>query len=157
MGTNSISSGTETETGIPGKALFELAHRFVHQLFRRFRRGVQPRFVLFSLRSNAGDGEQVFHHSYQPFRVGDNILEQFPALRIIQLIIVFENGIGRPDDCGQRRSEIVRNRSQEICAHALALGLNPNAFRLLDAGCYSAGGQRNEQKAEECHWIAFNS
>lgn len=74
---------------------------------------------------------EIFHHADEPFGVVVDAAEKLLFLPV-RKVVVFQKRDRRAGDCRKGRAQIVRNRPQEIGAHALGLCLHADALLPLE-------------------------
>ena len=90
--------------------------------------------LLFDARRFQADaryGKEIFHHADEPFGVVVDAAEKLLFLPV-RKVVVFQKRDRRAGDRRKRRAQIVRNRPQEIGAHALGLCLHADALLPLE-------------------------
>ena len=125
-----------------GKALSEIYTDGIDQLLQHRGRGEN----LYLPRVNTGDGEEVFHHPHQPFRILLDALDHLDVLLLRQRIAAFKQGGGRAVYGGQRRAQIVGYGPEQIGPHPFLFALGLYCLVPLQLG-----GKRTCQHGHDDH------
>ena len=112
--------------------------------------------LLFDARRFQADaryGKEIFHHADEPFGVVVDAAEKLLFLPV-RKVVVFQKRDRRAGDCRKGRAQIVRNRPQEIGAHAFGLCLHADALLPLERRRQRVDRERNGEHREERERIA---
>ena len=130
-------------------ALAELRRHRAEDLLRRLGIFDQARGRV----AHARDAQQVFHDADEPLRVIPDVGQQQQTILLGQ-IRIFDHGTRRADDRGQRRADVMRDRTKQIRAHFFARRLDAQILLPLDLGRHRTGHERDHEHGQKGQRIA---
>ena len=86
----------------------------------------------------AGDVEQLVDDLRQPFRLGRDVAEERPSLLVAEGDVLAQQRLGEAVDGGERRAELVRDRSHEVRLHLLDHAVRRDIAEREDPSCHGA-------------------
>ena len=105
-------------------ALFEFQYDGIDKFFKYGRRFDDSDSAVV----DSGNGEQIFHHAYQPFRILLDPLNNPAFTAFGKRCTVFEQCRAGSIDRSQRRPQIMRHCPQQICSHTFLIALCLDRF-----------------------------
>ena len=121
----------------------EVQHHLAEHLLQRL---VLLLYAPNIIAADAGDGQQIFHHTAEPVRVFFRVLQKLLALGFAKAAAAFQHCVDGAADGGEGRAKVVGDGPEQVGPHLLLFRLQPDAFLLFDSG-----GQGGDRKAHGQH------
>ena len=104
--------------------------------------------------ADSGDRQNVLHNPVQPLGLCLDVTGQCFLLLIIQGVVIVQNGRGGPYNRSQRSADVMRDGTQKIRTHLLALHLKLDLLLLFDLCRQGTDDDGYGQHDEKGQWIS---